>query len=182
MILRGLYGVWIIGCVACLIAFISVSFSSRKTVFKSLLHTSSTPGYLSSFQVFFSYRNLDISSTLGGSIEKVHVSSIASRQLGWSIELLFWIWWFVPQRMLNTCICRRPFSQHLPRQIARYLSTPSSVEIYWWPIYSPRAIRNSFLSISLSIPLSFLLPKPLSLTPIFFLKVSSSLFKFFFTW
>ena len=53
MILRGLYGVWIIGCVACLIAFMSVFFSSRKTVFKSLFDTSSTPGYLSSFQAFF---------------------------------------------------------------------------------------------------------------------------------
>ena len=81
MILRGLYGVWIIGCVACLIAFISVFFSSQKTVFKSLLDTSSTPGYLSSFQAFFSYCNLDTSSTPGGSIEKVPVSSIASRQL-----------------------------------------------------------------------------------------------------
>ena len=137
MILRGLYGVWIIGCVACLIAFISVFFSSRKTVFKSLLNTSSTPG---------------------GSIKKVLVSSIASRQLGRSIELLFLIWWFVPRHMLDTYICQRLFSRHLPRQIARYLSTPSSIEIYWWPIYSPRAIRSSFLSISLSIPLSFHLP------------------------
>ena len=36
--------------------------------------------YLSSFQAF-SYRNLDTSSTPGGSIEKVLVSSIASRHL-----------------------------------------------------------------------------------------------------
>ena len=129
MILRGLYVVWIIGCVACLIAFISVFFSSRKTVFNSLLDTSSTTGYLSSFQAF-SYHNLDTSLTPSGSIEKVLVSSIASRQLGRLIELLFLIWWFVPRHMLNTCIYQRPFFRHLPRQIARYLSTPSSVEIY----------------------------------------------------
>ena len=120
MILRGLYGVWIIGCIVCLIAFISVFFSSKKNYFKSLLDTSSTPGYLSSFQAF-SYRNLDISSTPSGSIEKVPVSSIASRQLGRSIELLFLIWWFVPRHMLNTSIRRRPFSRHLPQQISRHL-------------------------------------------------------------
>ena len=181
MILRGLYGVWIIGCVACLIAFISVFFSSQKTVFKSLLDTSSTPGYLSSFQAFFSYCNLDTSSTPGGSIEKVPVSSIASRQLGRLIELLFLIWWFVPRHMLDTFICRWPFSRHLPQQIAKHLSTPSSVEIYWWPIYSPRAICSLFLSISLDTSV-FSSPKPLSLTPNFFLKVSSSFFKSFFTW
>ena len=49
MILRGLYGVWIIGYVACLSAFRSVFFSSLKTIFKAY----STPGYLSSFQAFF---------------------------------------------------------------------------------------------------------------------------------
>ena len=126
MILRGLYGVWIIGCVACLITFMSVFFSSRKIVFKSLLDT-----WLSiELPSFFSYHNLDTSSTPGGSIEKVPISSIASRQLGRSIELLFLIWWFVPRHMLDTCICRWPFSRHLTRHISRHLSTPSSVEIY----------------------------------------------------
>ena len=129
MILRGLYGVWIIGYVACLIAFMYVFFSSQKTIFKSLLDTSSTPGYLLSFQAFF-YHNLNTSSTPGGSIEKVPVSLIASQQLGRSIKLLFLIWWFVPRHMLNTCICRRPFSRHLPQQISQPLSTPSSIEIY----------------------------------------------------
>ena len=155
MILRGLYGVWIIGCVACLIAFMSVFFSSRKTVFKSLLDTYSTPGYLSSFQAFFSYCNLDTSSTPGGLIEKVPVSSIASRQLGRSIELLFVIWCFVPRHMLDTFIYWWPF---FSTPTSTDCSTPSSVKIYWWPIYSSRVIRSSFLLISLSIPLSFHLP------------------------
>ena len=142
----------------CMFNCIHVSvFLFSKNCFKSLLDISSTPGYLSSFQAF-SYRNLDTFSTPGGSIEKVLVSSIASWQLGRSIELLFLIWWFVSRHMLNTYICRRPFSRHLPQQISWHLSTPSSIEIYWWPIYSPRAICISFLSISLSIPLSFHLP------------------------
>ena len=115
--MRGLYGVWIIGCVACLITFMSVFFSSRKIVFKSLLDT-----WLSIERPsFFSYRNLDTSSTAGGSIKKVLVSSIASRQLGRSIELLFLIWWLLPRHLLDTFIYRRPFSRHLPRQIARHL-------------------------------------------------------------
>ena len=126
MILKGSYGVWIIGCVACLIAFMFVFFSSRKTVFKSLLNTSLTPSYLSSFQTFF----LIAISTPSGSIEKVPVSSIASRQLGRSIELLCLTWWIVSRHLLDTFICRRPFSRHLPRQLARYLSTPTSVKIY----------------------------------------------------
>ena len=92
MILKGLYGVWIIGYVAWLIAFMSVFFSSQKTVFKSLLDTSLTPG---------------------GSIEKVLVSSIASRQLGRTIELLFLIWWFLPQHLLDTFIYRQPFYTYL---------------------------------------------------------------------
>ena len=49
----------------------------EKLFFKSLLDTSLTPGYLSSFQAFFSYRNLDTSLTPGGSIEKVPISSTA---------------------------------------------------------------------------------------------------------
>ena len=114
MILRGLYGVWIIGCVACLIAFMSVFFSSRKTVFKSLLDTSLTPGYLSSFQAF-SYRNLDTSSTPGGLIEKVHVPSIASRHLVDRSSLISYVWCFVYRHFLDTCICRRPNPWHLAR-------------------------------------------------------------------
>ena len=151
MILRGLYCVWIIGCVACLIAFMSVFFSSRKTVFKSLLDTSSTPGYLSSFQAFFFYCNLDTSSTPGGSIEKVPICSIAR-----SINRA---------SVLDMVVCSSTHAQHQHPSTAIFstptstdFSTPSSVEIYWWPKYSPRVIRISFLSISLSIPLSFHLP------------------------
>ena len=52
------------------------------------------------------------------------------------------------------------------RQISWHHLDTSFVEIYWWSIYSPHAIRNSLLSISLSLDtLDFSSPKPLSLTP-----------------
>ena len=64
---------------------ICVFFSYRKTVFKSLLDT----WLFVELPSFLSYRNLDTSLAPGGSIENVPVSSIASRQLGRSIKLLF---------------------------------------------------------------------------------------------
>ena len=119
----------------------SMFFSYRKTILKSLLDTSSIASYLSSFLSFFlsqsrqhldtwwinqeSFWPLDNSSTPGGSIEPyilllVFYSSIASRHM----------------------ICRCWFSRHL-------LDT-SSIEIYWWSLNTPHAIRNSLLSISFS--------------------------------
>ena len=44
---------WIIGWVVCWIAFISVFFSSWKTILKSWLDTSSTPCCLLSFLIFY---------------------------------------------------------------------------------------------------------------------------------
>ena len=83
------------------------------------------------------------SRQLGGSIEISSRPSIASRQLGGSIEIssrpsiasrqlvdrssfLLAFCWFVPQKILDSFICRCLF--------ARHLSTPLSVEIYWTPI------------------------------------------------
>ena len=125
-----------------MIAFISVFFSSRKTVFKSLLDTSSTPGYLSSFQAF-SYCKLDTSSTPGGSIKKVLIPSIVSRHLVDRSNLIFCVWCFVPRHLLDTCIYQRPNPRHL------YLSSFNEVLFIL-----PHAIQTSFLSISLSITLS----------------------------
>ena len=76
-ILRDFCGDWIIGWVVCWIAFMSVFFTSWKTVFKSWLDTSSIPCYLSNFSSIFLKRNLDTFSILGGSIEKALASSIA---------------------------------------------------------------------------------------------------------
>ena len=65
---------------------------------------------------------------------------------------------FVPRQILDSCICRRCFSGHLSWQMSQHLSTPLSVKIYWTLIYRFCAIWFSFLSISLSIALSPLLP------------------------
>ena len=77
IILRDFCVVWIIGWVVCWIAFISVFFTSRKTVLKSWLDTSSIPFYLSSFSSILLKRNLNTSLIPGGSIKKAPASSIA---------------------------------------------------------------------------------------------------------
>ena len=156
----------------------SVFFSSRKTVFKSLLDTSSTPGYLSSFQAFFSYCNLDTSLTLGGSIEKVPIPTIASRHLvDWS-SLISCVW----------CFCTSKLSQHLYLSIAKSLtpgSTPLDTFICWdlLRFYIFSSCDLSLISLNLSLD-SFLYssPKHSHLTPNLLLKVSSSFFKIFVTW
>ena len=55
---------------------------------------------------------------------------------GGFIELLFLCLCFVPQHLLNSCICRHCFSRHL--------STPLSVENYIGSIYMLFVIRFSF--------------------------------------
>ena len=82
--MRAFYVGWIMVEVFVLVAFMSVFFTSRKTSFISWLDTSSTPPrYLIICRASkpFSYRNLDTSSTPGGSIEIFSVSSIPSRHL-----------------------------------------------------------------------------------------------------
>ena len=161
-ILRDFCVDWIIGWVVCWIAFISVFFTSRKTVLKSWLDTSSIPCYLLSFSSIFLKRNLDTSSILGGSIEKAPASSIAPRHLldrssfcSKSDSLLL-------DSFLNTSAIEDHFLNTL--QLSRYLSTPSSVEIYLFNL--PRAIWPSFRLISLSLDSSlFFSPKQSHLTP-----------------
>ena len=82
----------------------------------------------------FSYRNPDSSSTPSGSIKNASASSIASRHLLDRSRFWYGIWCCVPRHLLNTCIYRRPFSRHLPRQMSRHLLTPSSIEIYCYTI------------------------------------------------
>ena len=97
---------WIIGWVICWIAFISVFFTSRKTVLKSWLDTSSTsPRYLAicrASQAIFFKCNLDTSSIPGGSIEKAPASSIAPWHLVDRSSFCSWIWFFVTWYLLDT--------------------------------------------------------------------------------
>ena len=86
---------------------------------KLLLKASSTPPrYLAICRASsaFSYRNLDSFSTPSGLIKKVPTSSIASRHLVDRLSSCSCIWWFVPRHLLDTCICRRPITQHLPHK------------------------------------------------------------------
>ena len=178
MILRGLYGVWIIGYIACLIAFISVFFSSLKTIFKAC----STPGYLSSFQAFFLIAILTPPQQL---VDQSSKSSclLNSFPITRSIDRA---------SILDMVICSSTHAWHLHLSMAFFL-TPTSIDCSI-PLdtficrdllmaYIISSCDPQLISVDLSLNTSvFSTPKPLSLTPIFFLKISSSFFKFFFTW
>ena len=110
-ILRDFCVDWIIGWVVCWIAFIFVFFTSRKTILKSWLDTSSILCYLSSFSSIFFKCNLDTSSIPGGSIEKALASSIAPWHLLDRSSFCSKIWCVDPQYLTSTP----------PRQIPRYL-------------------------------------------------------------
>ena len=93
---------WIIGWVVCWIAFMSVFFSSWKNCFEKLArHLLDT---LLSVKLLkpFSYRNLDSSSILGGSIKKAPASSIAPRHLVDRSSFWSWNWFFVARYLLDT--------------------------------------------------------------------------------
>ena len=160
---------------------IYVFFSSWEIVFKQsrqLLDTSSTPGYLSSFSTS-SYRNLDSFSTTRW-VNRQNFWTLDSFSIaGGLIELLYYLFcWIVPQQILDNCICRSLLC-------LTPVSTPLDTTIYWDLLNYYIFVQGDlfFILLDISLDLSVLSPpKSLSLTPNFFLKVSSSLFKIFFTW
>ena len=80
-------------------------FHSRKTGFKRWLDTSSIPPRhlaVCRDSSAVSYRFPDSSSIPDGSIEKSLASSIASWHLVDRSNFCSWIWWVVPQYLLNT--------------------------------------------------------------------------------
>ena len=136
-------------------------FTSRKTVLKSWLDTSSIPCYLLSFSSIFLKRNLDTSSIPGGSIEKDHASLIAPRHLldrssfcSESDSLLL-------DSFLDTSAIE---DQILDSYLDRYLDTSRYLQLSRFNSYLYKASvrsENHFSSISLSILLCFS-PKTLS--------------------
>ena len=92
-------------------------FSFLEKRFLSYLDTSSTPGYLLSFQTF-SYHNSDRSSTTRWIDQESSWTFDSFSIAGGSIKILFLCLCFVPWHILDSCICRRCFSRHLPRQMA----------------------------------------------------------------
>ena len=132
---------------------------------KLLLKAGSTPPrYLVVYRASsaFSNRNPNNFSIPGGSIENGSASSIASRHLVDRSSFCSWFCWVVPR--------------HLPWQVSRYLSTPASVEIYYWH-YLSSLCDPVFISFDLSLDTSlFSLPKLSHLTPNF---VPQGFFKLF---
>ena len=150
---------WIIGSVVW-IAFISVFFSSWKTVLKSWLDTSWTPPrYLTIYrasQAFFlsqSWHLLDIWWIDRESSCLLDSSSIP----GGSIELLLLDLIPCCSILSQYLSCQRPFSRHLPQQLPRHLSIPHLSSITERSTYT--SSRNPFLissiSLNLSVPVHF---------------------------
>ena len=97
---------WLDHWLSCMLDCIHVCiFHSKKTGLKKWLDTSSIPprhlAICRASQVFF-YRNPDSSSIPDGSIKKAPASSTASRHLVHRLSFCSWIWWVVPQYLLNT--------------------------------------------------------------------------------
>ena len=140
MILRDYCVNWIIGWVACWIALMFVFFTSWKTVLKSWLDTFHS---LLSVELPkpFSYRNLDSSSILGGSIENAPTSSIASRHLVDRSSFRSWIWFLVARYLLDTSVVDDHF---LDTYLDRFLNTS-------WHLRLSRFIEGLYILSSWSI-------------------------------
>ena len=126
----------------------------------------------------FSYRNLNTSSIPGGSIEKVSASSIAPRHLVDRSSFCSWIWFFVAQYLLDTSAVDDQFlDTYLVSFLntSRYLICRALLKVLFKP---PSWSVSHFFDLSTPVHL----PNTLSFTLNLFLKVSSSFFKFSYTW
>ena len=111
------YGIWIIGWVACWIAFMSVFFTSQKITFKSWLDTSLIPCYLSSFLSFFLSQSRQLLDTWW--IDRESSCLLGSfSTAGGSIEFLF----------LNLMVCSSTPPWYLYLLKTNFL-TPSSTDV-----------------------------------------------------
>ena len=178
MILRDLYGVWIIGCVAWLIAFMFVFFSSRKTVFKKLARHLTI---CRAFKLFFLSQSWHLLDTCW--IDRESSNLLDSFSTVRSIDRA---------SVLDMVGCSSTLARHLHLSTTIF-STPTSIDCST-PLdtFICRDLLMAYISSSCDLQLIFVdlsldtsvfsTPKPLSLTPNFFLKVSSSFSRFFFTW
>ena len=108
-------------------------FFSQKTILKSWLDTSLTPPrYLAicrAFQAFFLMQSRHLLDTWWINRESSCLLDSFSTP-GGSIELLFLILVCCSSMPSRHPSCRRAFSRHLLDKSLRYLSIPTSVEIY----------------------------------------------------
>ena len=155
----------------------SMFFSSRKTVLKSLLDISSIASYLSSFLSFFlsqSRQHLDTWWINRASSCLLDSFSTPGR----SIELLFLIRYFCSS--IPTSVDEHFLDTYLDKwfDTSRHLICRDLLRIY----LSFLMRSDPHFSWSISWWLSVFSPKHSHLTQILFLKVSSSFFKIFFSW
>ena len=172
---------WIISWIVCWIAFISVFFSSRKTVLKSWLDTSSTPPrYLAicwAFQAFFLTQSRHLLDSWWIDRESSCLLDSSSTP-GGSIELLF-------LNLILCCSIPQLSTTASSTHTSTASSTPpdtSAVEHYWRVYIFFHRDPSLISSISLDLSAPVHLPNNFFFTPNLFLKVSSSFFKFFYTW
>ena len=138
---------WIIGWVACWIAFMFVLFTLDKLVIKKWLDTSSIPCCLSTFFSFFLSQSRQLLDTWWIDRESSCFLNSSSTP-GGSIELLF----------LDLLSC-----SSIPQLSTTISSIPASNELYWGFIYTFFAIQFSFLQ-SLSICPHLFISQTLSLS------------------
>ena len=155
---------------------VCVFFTLEKLVFKKWLDTSSIPPQhlaVCRDSSAVSYRFPNSSSIPGGSIEKALASSIASRHLVDRLSFCSWIWWVVPQYLLNTSVVDDHF---LDTYLDSFLDTSRQLHLSSFTeglyILSSRSVSH-FFDLSTLVHL----PNTLSLTPNLFLCDFSSFFK-----
>ena len=159
----------------------SVFFFSRQTVLKNWLDTSSTPPWYLAIcwasQAFFLMQSRYLLNTWWIDRESSCLLNSSSTP-GGSIEFLF----------LKLILCCS-----IPQLSTTTFSTPpltaSSippdtlvVEHYWRSYLNLLCDLSLISSISLDLSVTVHLPNTLLFTPKLFVKVSSSFFKFFYTW
>ena len=154
---------------------VCVFFTLEKLVFKKWLDTSSIPPQhlaVCRDSSAVSYRFPDRSSIPGGSIEKAPASLIDPWYLVDRSSFCSWIWWVVPQYLLDTSVIDKHFLDTY-LDTFRHLICRDLLRVLYKP---PCAIQTSFHSISLSIALCFLsqtLSSHSNLDPQRFLKAFS---------
>ena len=159
MILRGSYGVWIIGCVACLTAFMSVFFSSRKTVFKKLArHLLDTWLSIKLPSFFFLLQSRHLLDTFWIDRESSYLLdsfSMTARSIDWASVL----------DIVDCSSTHASVNSHLlDTYLDRYLDTFICRDLLMAYIFS--SCDPQLISVDLSLDTSaFSSPQPLSLTP-----------------
>ena len=162
MILRVYIAIWILGLVACLIAFMSVFFSSRKIVFKSLLDSSSTPprhlAIYRASKLFFLLQSRHLLDTLSIDRESsclLDSFSMTARSIDWASVL----------DIVDCSSTHASVNSHLlDTYLDRYLDTFICRDLLMAYIFS--SCDPQLISVDLSLDTSiFSSPQPLSLTP-----------------